>query len=314
MTVETATLTESATGASAKVMVGFGFNCFEFRPVVEGRAIDVLWSAAEFEDGGGRPSGSGIPILFPFPGRIQGTRMHWQGETYTLEEGDGQGNAIHGFVHCRPWRVVEQQDDAVTGQFQASLDDPSLLERWPADFCITATYRLEGNALISHLMVENPGETPLPCGLGTHPYFRVPLGGGDAATCEVEVPVGQRWQLEGMIATGKRLPLEAEQQLGEGRKFGELTLDAGFSDIRFAGDWCTASIRDPGSGRAMVMRFDRAFRECVVYNPPHREAICIEPYTCICDPFRLEALGIDAGLRVVEPGGSFSANVEMRVE
>jgi aldose 1-epimerase len=231
-----------------------------------------------------------------------------------LEEGDGRGNAIHGFVHARPWRVIAQSDGEATGQFQASLDDPALLARWPSDFRVTATYRLQGNSLRLRLLIENPGDADLPFGLGTHPYFRVPLGGGDAAECVVRVPVGMRWELDGMIATGRRLPLAAEQALDRGLRFADMQLDAGFSGLRLDGGRCTTEIHDPGSGRTMRQTFDGAFRECVVYNPPHRQAICIEPYTCLCDPFRLEAEGVDAGLRVLSPGECFQAAVEIRVE
>ena len=63
----------------------------------------------------------------------------------------------------------------------------------------------------------------------------------------------------------------------------------------------------------MPASFDRAFRECVVYTPPHREAICIEPYTCVAGAFSLAEPGIDAGIRIVPPGGSFHARVEIEL-
>jgi aldose 1-epimerase len=314
-----ATLTDPATGSSARVLTGFGFNCFEFRAVVEGEEIDVLWAVDDFEQGAARPSSSGIPLLFPFPGRIRGTVMNWRGKGYQLEEGDGRGNAIHGFVHARPWRVVSQSGQEVTGQFQASIDEPSLLARWPSDFRVTATYRLRGNELGLTLTIENPGQEELPFGLGTHPYFRVPLGGGDvgggdAADCVIRVPVGERWELDGMIASGCMLPLGPEHALDRGLRFGDAQLDAGFSKLAFDGERCLTEIHDPGSGRTLRQTFDRTFRECVVYNPPHRQAICIEPYSCICDPFRLEAEGVEAGLRILAPGDSFTAQVEIAVD
>jgi aldose 1-epimerase len=63
----------------------------------------------------------------------------------------------------------------------------------------------------------------------------------------------------------------------------------------------------------MTQRFDDPFRECVGYTPPHREAICIEPLTCVPSCFDLTARGIDAGLRIIPPGGSFTAPVEIEV-
>ena len=31
-------------------------------------------------------------------------------------------------------------------------------------------------------------------------------------------------------------------------------------------------------------------------NPPHREAICLEPYTCTTDAINLQQQGVNAGL------------------
>jgi aldose 1-epimerase len=54
----------------------------------------------------------------------------------------------------------------------------------------------------------------------------------------------------------------------------------------------------------MTQAFDDFFRACVVFNPPHRQAICIEPYSCIPNAYALAERGIDAGLRVLAPGES----------
>ncbi len=199
-------------------------------------------------------------------------------------------------------------------QFQASRDDPTLLQHWPADFRITATYEVRDTCLASTFVLENPDDHPLPCGLGTHPYFSVPLGGPSAESCVVKLPVSSSWELVDMNATGTKRPLEDPQRMQQGQAFASLTLDNVFSDLVFNQGKCQAAIEDPASGRCTTLTFDRAFRDCVVYTPPHREAICIEPYTCVPDPFRLERAGISAGLRVLSPGESFQAHLEIRVD
>ncbi len=314
MSAQILTLTDPTSGSTAKVLVGLGFNCFQFQVPGPTGPLDVLWAEPGFEQGSKRASGSGIPILFPFPGRIAGTSLHWQGTSYPLEPGDGRGNAIHGFVHERPWRVVEQSPSRVVAQFHASVDDPALLQRWPADFRITATCEIGQRRLTSRFLLENPDQRPLPCGLGTHPYFALPLGGPSADACVVKLPVSSSWELVDMNATGQKLPLADAAALQQGRPFAALTLDNVFSDLMFQESTCQAAVEDPGTGTRVILSFDRTFRECVVYTPPHRQAICIEPYTCVPDPFRLEQIGVDAGLRVLAPGESFTASQEIRVE
>jgi aldose 1-epimerase len=157
----------------------------------------MLWADAEFEGGIKRPSGSGVPLLFPFPGRISRASFDFDGRHYQLEPGDASGNAIHGFVYNRPWRVIEQSKQRAVGEFQASIDDRTILERWPSDFRIRVSYEVGGNELASVVNYANVGSGPLPCGFGTHAYFRLPLTArGDAEQTRVRVPASQIWQAE----------------------------------------------------------------------------------------------------------------------
>jgi aldose 1-epimerase len=314
MSVESVTIRDPSSGALAEILTGFGFNCHRFQAWHDGQPVEVLWSEEGFASGEKRPSGSGIPILFPFPGRIRGTAFVWDDKTYTLEDGDGRGNAIHGFVHCRPWRVVESSEQRVVGEFHASRDEPELANRWPADFRIRATYEIQSNLLRCAYRIENPGQVTLPCGFGVHPYFQLPLAAaGEADHCRIRLPVTAEWELAEMNATGNRLPLERADSFRAGVPFGDLSLDNVFTGLAFERGTCTASIHDPASGREMVLRFDDSFRECVVYNPPHRRAICIEPYTCVPDCFRLCRDGIDAGMRLLGPGESFAAEITIEL-
>lgn len=301
--------------ATAKILPGFGFNCFSYEVERKGTRTDLLWADPDFGSGNASASGSGIPILFPFPGRIEGTVLHYQGEDFLLEAGDGAGNAIHGFVLDRPWRVIEANATRAVGQFQASVDDERLLRCWPNDFCITVTYELCDGALVSDFKIDNPGDRPLPFGLGTHAYFRVPVSrGGAADQCVVTVPATRAWQLIDLRATGQINDVEGPNDLTRGKPFRDCQLDDVLTGLEFADGNCATTIRDPASGETLVQTFDDAFRHCVVYTPPHREAICMEPYTCVPDTLRLEQEGAETGIRRLEPGHTFRAHVELRVE
>jgi aldose 1-epimerase len=314
MAVQTITLRDQESGSQAKILAGYGFNCYQFRVAFGEPAIDVLWSEPGFETGEKRASGSGIPLLFPFAGRIRGRSLTWEGREYPLEGDDGLGNAIHGYVLNRPWRVLEQSETRVVGQFQASVDAPKLLDCWPAAFRLTATYQLMGRTLASEFTVENPCDRPLPFGFGTHPYFRVPLGGGKAEDCRVVLPVGQRWELDEMLPTGERSDVSPEVSDEGGISFGEMKFDDVFTELGFEDGWCICQICDPESERQLSIGFDQSFRECVVYNPPHRQAVCIEPLTCVPNAAELQSRGIDSGLRILPPGESLTVKVIMQVD
>ena len=309
-------LRDESAGTTATILAERGFNCFSFRARHRGQPTELLWSAPDFEKGGDRPSGSGIPILFPFPGRARGARFTYDGRTFELEAGDGHGNAIHGFVLNRPWEVIHRTPGCVVGWFQASRVDPTLLERWPADFRLMVTYELTGNALRSEIVVENPADRLLPWGLGTHPYFRVPLvPGGDANACRVTIPASEYWELADMLPTGQRLPAAGGRDLTRGLPFAETRLDDVFTGLAARGGKCLASILDPKAECVLDVEFDAAFEACVVYNPGHREAICIEPYTCVPGQFgEGNDWPLEQALRILPPGESvrLATRIELR--
>jgi aldose 1-epimerase len=313
MALEQVTLTDAATGSTATVLVGFGFNCYRFIANV-GEPVDVLWSAPGFENGTERPSHSGIPLLFPYPGRLRGTTLAYGGKTYDLAGNDGRGNAIHGYALNRPWKVVEQSPSRIVGEFQASERDPSILKQWPADFRLIVSYELRGTSLHSTVTIENPDDKPLPYGFGSHPYFRVPLGTqGSADDCTVMVPAAKYWELVDMLPSGKKLPAVGSHGLLHGMRFGDTKLDDIFTDLVFEAGRGRATITDSSNKRRLEMRFDDRFTECVVYNPPHRQAICMEPYTCSPDQFTMAERGVISAPQTLPPGGKWSAAYEIRL-
>jgi aldose 1-epimerase len=314
MSAEIVTLSDSMGTSRARIMPALGFNCFSFAVDLGGTAVEALWADPDFAGGEKRPTRSGIPILFPFAGRLRGTTYRYGGRQFVLERGDDFGNAIHGFVVRRPWRVVERSDSHVVGEFHASRDDRSILDHWPADFRIRVNYRVSPAVLRCEISIDNPDRSPLPCGLGLHGYYRLPLGaGGDPEQCLIRVPVGDRWQLVDLLPTGRREPTDMAARLSAGVACGETHLDDVFTGLGTMGGACTASVVDPVNRRTTTMQFDDRFPQCVLFNPPHREAICIEPYTTVPDAFQLAERGVPTGLLTIAPGDTWQSWFEIRL-
>jgi aldose 1-epimerase len=314
MAAQVIEITDRDSGSSARILASLGFNCFSWQPVISGQPHEMLWADGGFAAGDKRPSASGIPLLFPFPGRIGGARYVFEGREYELEPGDAFGNAIHGFVLNRPWRVVEQSAARVVGEFQAAVDDRSILEHWPADFTIRVSYEVRGSELLSEIQYENSGEGPLPCGFATHAYFRLPLAeGGRQEDTIVTVPVEAFWELEKMIPTGRILPAPQSRELINGLPLADHQFDTVFTRLRPSDDGdIHTRLADPKTGRTLTQSFDSSFTQCVVYTPGHREAICMEPYTCVPDAIRLAAAGRETGLQILQPGERFETSIRMQ--
>jgi aldose 1-epimerase len=275
---------------------------------VGNRTVDVLDAAPDFAASGASPNHSGIPLLFPFPNRIRGARLRWDGREYVLEgiHQDGQGNAIHGLVFDRPWRVTSRDESSALGQFQLSVDAPDRRALWPADFLFEVRYQLGEAGLRCDARVVNPDRVPLPFGFGTHPYFRVPLAAGSrAGDCLIQAPAAEEWELAGCLPTGKRLPAFGKKDLREGQELAGLKLDDVLTGLTTRAGQVETIVMDPSAGLQMRQLFDESFRELVVYTPPHGRSVCLEPYTCTTDAVHLEERGIDGGWRVLPPGAEF---------
>ncbi len=301
-------LKNAKSGATARILPEAGFNLYQLQIPVGSRTVDVLDATPDFESTGQHPTRSGIPLLFPFPNRIRGAKYKWEGREYVLEgiHQDGQGNAIHGLVIDRPWRVIEREDDAVVGQFQLSVDAPDRRNVWPADFLIEVRYELHESALRCDVRVVNPDQVPLPFGFGTHSYFKVPLSAGSRRDdCLMQAPATEEWELVNCLPTGKRRPVSGRKDLREGQELKDLKLDDALTGLSPKGGQIETVVMDPSAGLEVRQAFDKAFGELVVYTPPHGRSVCLEPYTCTTDAVHLAEQGIDGGWRVLAPGAEF---------
>lgn len=308
------TLSDSVSGAEAKIRTDLGFNCFSFKARVNGDLVETLDAVAGFEQGEGKASSSGIPILFPFPSRIRGAVYEWKDRKYKLKEGDGIGNAIHGLVLDRPWRVSMADDRSAIGEFQLSVDAPDRMEQWPTDFLIELQYTLHPTALRCDIRMVNAGEEDLPWGLGTHPYFKAPLSPTSKfEDCIAQLPAADSWELVNLVPTGRKVPVDDGNDLRLGGKLGELKLDHLFTSMQVENKMIKSVVMDPQAGWQVTQVTDEIFREWVVYTPPKRPSICLEPYTCMTDAINMRKQGLDTGWRVMKPGEEVRTWFEIHV-
>ena len=298
-------------GSFAEIAPSLGFNAYRWH-VPQG---ELLYADSKFFEER-KPTRSGFPILFPFPNRIRDGRFTWEGKEYRLPTNDSTGeNAIHGFVCHRPWRVVAEGDEVgaawVTGEFIASKDAPETFELWPADYRIEVTYRFEGKCLEVFAQVSNPDKKGLPFGLGYHPYFDLTLFGGGGA--QINIHANKSWELVECLPTGAQTPVAANRDLRAGKRYDQLHLDDVFTDLdkskQSYGMVLTGMVSHESS--RLEMYTSSLFREIVGFTPPHRRAVCLEPYTCTTDAINLQQKGVDAGWQVLKPARAARGRVRL---
>lgn len=315
-------LRDVVAGSSALIL-RYGFNAVSFRCTLNGVEKEYIWSQDGFPQPDHRPAGSGTPILAPFPNRIAGGRFKAAGRTWTLPCNEKNGsNAIHGFVLDRAWRIVDQgvneEGAFVVGEIHASVDMPDRVELWPADYKMRCRYSLSGNSLQAEFTIENPDDKLLPFGFGTHPYFNfaagvnsVSVNNPDSATSidagegiTIQSPAATRVLLKDCLPTGELSPVSGDLDVRNPRPIDGLTLDDVVTDLAVDDDArITHELVDqPGNTRLRIIH-DASFPYAVLFIPPHHEAICIEPYTCVTNAVNLDVPWTTGWLQLL-PGQS----------
>lgn len=106
------------------------------------------------------------PILFPFVGKVIDGKYRIADREYPMK-------TQHGFARDLDFDCIEKSPDAVVHCLSAS---DWTRERYPYEFRLTVTHRLDGKRLCVSWTVENAGEDQMYFSIGGHPGFLLPEG------------------------------------------------------------------------------------------------------------------------------------------
>jgi aldose 1-epimerase len=305
--------------ARLEVWPGVGFNALRWQvKLPHGTWGDILDSAPDWATNP-VPTRSGHPILFPFPNRLAHGRMTSGGVDYQLALTEATGtHAIHGFAPRRPWTVVGSgtTDSAtfLTGRFRMSESFPDARSLWPGDAELRMTYRLTDSTLAVEAVVANHGSEAMPYGLGYHAYFRHPAApaGEPIDRCPFQCRVDQLWECDANIPTGRIVPTPPDWNFAAERPLGATVFDTLFTGLApGAGLRPVAALRHPDHAGTVTVAADESFPHVVLFTPPHRRSIAIEPYTCATNAAHLPD-SLPHGWKSLAPGHTFPHRVEYR--
>ncbi len=287
-----------------------GFQCRSYRV----GSLDIVAGPNDPEaDWKAHPFRSGIPILFPWPGRIRDGRFSYRGREIQLPINDPSHNcAIHGLVYNRTFKVTRRGPYFVAARLD-SRTDADLSALWPFPFVLDLDYEV-GNGLRLHAALENVGDSPMPFAIGAHPYFHAPLDPrGTRAAMQVQGDIDRHWQLDArLLPNGAMNEPNGRIDVCNPITLGDGTFDDAYSLDPKRGERA-ARLIDPQLKMALEVRAAPIFRTLVVYAPPSPNVVALEPYTSGPDAFNLAAKGVDAGMLELQPGARFEASFEIRL-
>ena len=267
------------------------------------RGVDVLRPAPEDAVASADVRRMASYPLVPYSNRIANATLHLaDGTSYALARNLGDHpHAIHGVGWQRPW-ALEQASNGHCTISLAHRPDGELAAAWPFAFDAMQSFALVAGehdaALTMSLAIVNASPVAFPFGLGFHPFFS-----RDGAT-RLGFRAASMWETDATL-------LPTREQRGQAPfdppcTIGDTTLDNAFSG--WSGD---ATLEWPGGARVRIDA-DRMLDHLVVYIPPDRDFLAVEPVTHMTDAFNRDARGLPhTGTRHLPPGQSRSCTMRI---
>jgi aldose 1-epimerase len=247
-------------------------------------------------------------LMAPWTNRITGATFAFQGKTHKLRADWEDGSAIHGDVKTRPWRILDRTPLSA----RLACDSHAFKDsNWPWPYETQVRYEINDAAVICELGVRNLGDSPIPAGLGFHPFFS---RGRVEDDVETTVPTTGRYPVKNMIPSGPAVADDASARLNRGGPLADLTLD----DV-FGGFGGKAEINWPTSRVQTTIECSKNFSHVVVFSPRAKLGMepwfCIEPVTMVTDGFNLQSRGqLGTGVETVAPGSWLRATMIIRIQ
>ncbi|MDR0280777.1 MAG: aldose 1-epimerase [Paucimonas sp.] len=233
---------------------------------------------------------AGAYPLMPYSNRLRDARLAFNGVEHRLPAHPAaRPHTLHGVTHTRPWEVVSA--DAGQALIRCDYDG----EHWPWAFRAEQAFALDGDRLEITLRVTNLGDTPMPAGLGLHPYFQRHPG------MRAEYRVGREWAIdEEYLVTG---------DYEDAVKTVHLIADNAAPVAHYQSHWDGELHLSYPEGR-LLMRASLLLNHFVAFAPPGSAYLCLEPVSHVADAFNgPPADWAESGTHELAPGQSLEATL-----
>jgi aldose 1-epimerase len=241
---------------------------------------------------------AGFP-LFPFSGRIANARFGAASREITLRANfPPEPHAIHGQAWQGAWRVSSCGEAAATLTFDYGGDGND----WPWSYRALQRFELNDTGLSLALSLRNLSDTPMPAGLGWHPYFR-------KADASIQADVLEIWRNGGDSIPRELSSLEPSDDLRETRAVGELDLDNAFR----VGERPSV-LQWRREGLQLSVAASPELGHLAVFTPPNEDYFCVEPVSHAPNAVNSQLAQDVTGLRWLRQGESLAATIRLTVE
>lgn len=234
-----------------------------------------------------------IPLM-PFANRIAGARFVVDGREIVLEPAHDEPHALHGTGWLRAWEVAANGNDWADLRFESAAGDGG----WPWPWLGNQGFQLTECGYRHTISLTNLGDTPMPAGIGLHPWLP-----RTSATRYFGLHSAE-WQPGPDL-----LPRDCVSAEGAIDWWGGTPVASRRVDCCQVGRDGALLIEWPERGLRLEMLPDAVFGFTQVYVPD-ADFFCVEPVSHLPDAVNR---GGGTGLRWLAPGESLAGTVDFRV-
>ena len=213
------------------------------------------------------------PILFPIVGKLKMNRTIIGGRVYEMYQ--------HGFARDMDFEPITKLDNFHSYVLKSNKNTNS---KYPYDFELYTTYRLDENKLTTIYRVINTSPVNMPFGIGGHPAFKIELdelqkGNYYLEFEENEDKIHFLYLVDGLIG------IDYAKNIIKDKKIIELDSKT-FNNDAIIMKGLTShkiSLKNKASGKTLLTMDFTDFPYLALWSKPNAPFLCIEPWYSTAD-------------------------------
>lgn len=213
------------------------------------------------------------PVLFPTVGKSKKNQTIMNGKTYEMPQ--------HGFARDMEFEPVTKLDNFHSYVLKSNK---KLMDKFPYEFSLFVTYRLDENKLTTIYKVINDGDTDMPFGIGGHPAFQISPEDLQKENyyLEFEEPEDKihfLYLVDGLVGT------EYAKNIMENNQTITITPKT-FSNDAVIMKGITSkkiSLKQKPTGKTLLTMDFTGFPYLAIWSKPNAPFLCIEPWKTTAD-------------------------------
>lgn len=284
----------SADANTSMILEGEGF-LLEVLPERGGGIGRLEWNGVPVLRGACGPSPLDLASfpLVPFSNRIANGRFSFTGREVLIAPNMPSvdaANPLHGFGWLSAWAAVPCADGQIAIEHVHQHSD------WPWHYRARQTFAVSPAGLTMRLALLNADDTPMPAGLGFHPYFPREAGTLYRGLHRTE------W-----LVNDNGLPIGRQDEPAAQDWWHRQPIASRVVDTVYEGREGDLEIVQPERGIRITMRPSANLGCTVVYTPADADFFCVEPVSHSTDPLNCPAAR--HAMHILQPGEDMVAEV-----